>query len=691
MSSNNNTSRQRILIVDDSEMNRSILSDMLDGEFEIIEAADGESAVITLEKMSTEISLVLLDIVMPHMDGFEVLAIMNKYHWIEDVPVIMISAENTPSYVERAYELGVTDFINRPFDARIVHRRVVNTIMLYAKQRRLIGLVADQIYEREKSSSLMVSILSHIVEFRNGESGLHVLHISTMTELLLRSLVQKTDRYHISRSDISLISTASALHDIGKISIPGEILNKPGKLTDKEFAIMKTHAAVGASMLQQLPFHQNEPLVKTAYAICRWHHERYDGHGYPDGLVGEEIPIAAQVVSLADVYDALTSERVYKPAFSHEKAIEMIYAGQCGIFNPLLLECLRDISDSVQEELRVNSLSHRNNREMRNVAEEMLQHEGLTASDRTLRLLERERTKYQFFASMSREIQFEYVSEPPMISLSEWGAKRLSLPSVMVNPLSDGKFVDAIGEENLRTLGEALRHTTPENPIVELEAEIKIQGEPHWHKVVCRATWSEDEPPHYLGAIGKASDVNDEHSHLADLQQRALHDSLTGLFNHTYAMECIKAMLKELPRRDFALLIYDLDHFKEANDQYGHIFGDKVLQYTADTLQRNVRSGDVSARIGGDEFLVFFHYQGDLDKIADRIFNALKGTYEGFPISVSMGIANTAEIGRRYEDLFQCADRALYASKRNGRGQYCFYDASMKDMLSAISSIDDQD
>ena len=309
--------KERILIVDDSEMNRMILADMLEDQYEILEAADGAQGISILQQMSSQISLVLLDIVMPEMDGFEVLAVMNQKKWIEDVPVIMISAESMPSYVQRAYELGVTDYISRPFDSLVVQRRVINTIMLYAKQRKLIKMVTNQMFEKEKNASLMVTILSHIVEFRNGESGLHVLHIQTITELLLKSLLGKTDKYQLSHEDINMIVMASALHDIGKIAIPSEVLNKPGRFTPEEYEVMKTHSAVGASMLKDLPFHQEELLVKVAYQICRWHHERYDGHGYPDGLKGEEIPISAQVVSMADVYDALTSERVYKKAFSH--------------------------------------------------------------------------------------------------------------------------------------------------------------------------------------------------------------------------------------------------------------------------------------------------------------------------------------------------------------------------------------
>ena len=340
--------KQQILIVDDSEMNREILKEILKEDYRILEAANGEECLEELERYGTGISLVLLDIVMPEMDGFEVLAVMNQNHWIEDIPVIMISSEDSESYIRRAYEMGVSDYISRPFDAKIVYQRVLNMIKLYAKQRRLIRMVTDQIYEKERNNRMMIGILSQIVEFRNGESGLHVIHINLITQLLLEQLVKKTGRYQLSWEDRFLIATASALHDIGKIGIDESILNKPGKLTKEEFEIMKTHTLIGAHMLDKLDMYKNEKLVKLAYEICRWHHERYDGKGYPDGLSGEEIPISAQVVSLADVYDALVSERVYKKAFTHEKALEMIQNGECGTFNPLLLQCLLEVQDKLK-------------------------------------------------------------------------------------------------------------------------------------------------------------------------------------------------------------------------------------------------------------------------------------------------------------------------------------------------------
>ena len=347
----------QLLVVDDSEMNREILKEILGKEYRILEACDGEEALKMLEQYGTEISLVLLDIIMPKMDGFEVLAYMNRDKWIEDIPVIMISSEGSESYIRRAYELGASDYISRPFDTKVVYQRVINMIKLYAKQRRLIHLVTDQIYEKEKNNRMMTGILSQIVEFRNGESGLHVLHINILTQLLLEKLMRKSENYDFSWSQQHMIATASALHDIGKIGIDEKILNKPGKLTKEEFEAMKQHTIIGARMLDRLEMYHDEEMMKYAYEICRWHHERYDGKGYPDGLKGEEIPISAQVVSLADVYDALVSDRVYKKAYSHEKAIEMILNGECGMFNPLLLECLVEIQDKVRKELGIKDVN----------------------------------------------------------------------------------------------------------------------------------------------------------------------------------------------------------------------------------------------------------------------------------------------------------------------------------------------
>ena len=344
--------RPLVLIVDDSEMNRVILSEMLKDEYCILEADNGRAALDIVDRYGDELSLVLLDIVMPGISGFEVLAGLSRRSVGDNLPVIMISSEDSDDMVLRAYELGASDYINRPFDSRVVRRRVSNTIRLYAKQRRLTSLLSQQYNERVKNSRMLIDIMAGVMELRNGESGRHVTNIEKLTELLLGCLVQRSDTISLDNEERSTIALASALHDIGKMSIDDAILNKPGRLTPEEFEIMKTHTTIGADMLLELgSHHAGNALMEYAYQIARWHHERWDGKGYPDGLKGDEIPIAAQVVSVADVYDALTSVRVYKDAIPHKEAIQMILDGKCGTFNPLLLDCLLEVQDQIAETL----------------------------------------------------------------------------------------------------------------------------------------------------------------------------------------------------------------------------------------------------------------------------------------------------------------------------------------------------
>lgn len=674
-----NSSKQTILIVDDSMLNRALLADMIGDAYRIIEAEDGEQAVIQLQKEGTGISLVLLDYIMPRMNGFDVLEVMNKNGWMKDIPVIMVSAESDAAYIERAYELGVTDFINRPYDVNIVRRRVMNTLMLYQKQRTLMGMVADQVYEREKSNNLMVYILSHIVEFRNGESGMHVLNVQAMTEMILTQLTSMTDQYGLTADDISLITMASSLHDIGKIAIPEEILNKPGRFTDEEFAIMKTHSAVGSDMLDDLELYKDEKLVKVAREICRWHHERWDGRGYPDGLVGEEIPISAQVVALADVYDALTSQRVYKPPFSHEEALRMIREGECGAFNPLILECLTAVADDLENRLNRGVTGREISADSLHWADVTLDAGGAEASSRTLELLDRERMKYHFFASMSNEVQFEFTEEPPMITLSDWGERKLGLPELIRDPYHDEAFLAVFGQENLTELSQRLRSTTPEEPLIDMELEVTVGGETRWLHALIRARWSDDPVPVYEGSIGKFIDIDDRQAELRDLQFKAYHDPLTEVVNGAFARKVITERLGAADEWDrhndrHVLVLCDLDFFKQANDTYGHQFGDRVLQHFAERLQDSVRDGDVVARVGGDEFLLCMECPVDPQPLIERIHGSLEGQFEGFPLSVSMGVATTDDEVRDYDELFRRADMALYHKKRDGRGGYVFYD-----------------
>ena len=342
---------EKVLIVDDSDINREILSAILKNQYEIIEAASGEQCIEKIKSAGEEISLILLDLIMPGMSGFDVLNYLNDNRLIGKIPVITITGDESDNSVREAYEKGVSDYITRPFDARVVYRRVSNTVNLYSRQKRLIREIENEANEKWQNRTMLVEILSQIIEFRDGDESdcNHARHMLDLSRRLLERLIVKTDKYAVAGREIELISTASALHDIGKVAIDKNIVGKKGRLTAEEFEIMKTHTIIGEEMLNNIPAYSDDPLIKYAKEICRWHHERYDGKGYPDGLKGDDIPVSAQVVSVCDVYDALISKRPYKPAYPREKAIKMIRDGECGAFNPLLVECLIETESSPEE------------------------------------------------------------------------------------------------------------------------------------------------------------------------------------------------------------------------------------------------------------------------------------------------------------------------------------------------------
>ena len=501
--------KPKILIADDSAMNRAILVEMLGDGYDVIEAENGREAVRVLQS-APEIDLLLLDIMMPEMDGFEVLEQMKRYGWIDEIPVVMISAENGSAYVERAYDLGATDFISRPFDMAIVRRRVTNTLMLYTKQKQLVGLVARQVYENQKSNNLMINILSHIVEFRNGESGSHVLHIHTATELILNHLVKKTDKYKLSAADIAMIGTASSLHDIGKINIPEEILNKPGRLTKEEFDIMKTHTTIGAHILENLPFQQDEPLVKVSYEICRWHHERWDGRGYPDGLKGEEIPIAAQVVALADVYDALTSERCYKKAFDHDTAVHMILNGECGAFNPLLMECLTEVADELHRALTDNEAAAQMNfgSASRKITDALLQENDLPETGRLENALQIEQQKHTFYVDHTPDLQLDYNEVSDTVTMSEWGVRHLHCPREM--PFKNAMETLLVSANDRSAMLDAITKTDADHPDTDVTVLLSVDGLMRWYKVYIRTLWARGEETTRVGIVMQAEDVHEK-------------------------------------------------------------------------------------------------------------------------------------------------------------------------------------
>lgn len=521
--------KDTILIVDDNDTNRELLSEMLGDEYGILEAANGKEALAVLEKESARVSLILLDMIMPEMNGLELLEVLKNNGTLIDIPVIMISTDDNADIIHKAYETGVTDYIRRPFDCTIVRKRCDNVISLYSKQKKLVGLFADQFYEREKNSRLLIDILAHIVEFRNNESATHVINVQSYSEILLKELVKITDKYGLDEKDIQLIANVAALHDIGKISIPDEVLNKPGRLTDEEFKIMKSHSAVGSQMLADLPFHREEPLVKLAYAITRWHHERWDGRGYPDGLVGDDIPIGAQVVSLADVYDALTAERCYKKAFSHETAIEMILNGECGKFNPLLLDCLRNRAEEMRLVKEGGGSGVKTEDEIKSFARELLKSDALYSSDRLLHMLEYEKMKNRFFEGITGGCSFDYNATTKILTLSKKAADVLGINESIFDPVHDASLISLFGKETLSEIASKLRAGSSQSPITQLFLHQVVMPDStgkltqsfrlsftaedagnyptnvkcNTYRLICRSAWTLEAPERYTGAIGK--------------------------------------------------------------------------------------------------------------------------------------------------------------------------------------------
>ena len=350
---------------------------------------------------------------------------------------------------------------------------------------------------------------------------------------------------------------------------------------------------------------------------------------------------------------------------------------------------LQEVAAELPEQLQTRDESRTAQLEMRSVAQEMHHYEELSASERTLQLLEHERMKYSFFAAMSQEIQFEYTVDPPIVTLNTWGADKLGLKETVMDPLHNDNVRGIMSEESVEGLVAALHNTTPAQPVIKYQCKTVIDGEARWCRIIARATWSADEPPVYTGAIGKAVDIHDSQMKLAALERLASHDTLTGLLNHASAKKQIVERIEDRPGSQFAMVIFDLDHFKNANNTYGHIFGDNVLKFLADRLQESIRGADIAARVGGDEFLLFLEYGGELDPIVSRIYSSISGSmFEDFPICLSMGIAPTDVVGTDYDALFHAADQALYKVKRSGRGRYAFYDESMRDMLSVISPIE---
>ena len=634
------THKETILIIDDAEINRSLLIDMLGNEYFIIEAVDGKDGLDKFHRYQDQIDLILLDLIMPQLDGFQFLEAINQEGLQGEIPVILISADDSPESIDRAYSLGATDYINRPFNLNIVSRRVENTILLYKKQNALIDLINLQINEKEKRNAKMINVLSTAVEFRNGELSSHILTIREITKLLIEAIIKLHPQYNISKAKQADIINAAALHDLGKISIPENIINKPGRLTKEEFEIMKTHSLIGAQMIEGMHDEEDDDMISYAKEIAHYHHERYDGKGYPEGLKGDEIPFSAQVVSIADVYDSLTSGRVYKPPYSHEKSMHMIKSGECGVFNPILIEALNYCDQELQDLLH-NSNAIVSLIDSNEITRDIIENH-LEVSSRSISLFEEERTKFEFLTILSNEVLYDYNGESDILKFSGLGYEQLGLPMTIPNFSKNRDVIKILPQEILDEIidkvylnGNSVDHTVKEQYLITLPS-----GETKWYEFTMRTIWSKTVEPQLRSVIGKMVDVNNQKVEMNKLHDIATKDSLTKLYNRQYAKTIANQYFLNQKDQQALVIFLDIDKFKNINDTRGHSFGDKVLKHIGEVLLNATRNDDIVCRIGGDEFIVVFTDIKDKktsEMLTQRIFENLCKDFDGYPLSVSIG------------------------------------------------------
>lgn len=671
--------RRTILVVDDIELNRAILCEMFQAQYAILEASNGQEALDLIEQYEEQITIILLDVVMPVMDGIEVLHRLRSTGRIKKIPVILITAENNESTALEGYTIGVSDIVNKPFNPEIVIRRVENIVELHDHRRNLEERLEEQ-YETlrrqeekiKQANNFVIDTLSTVVEFRDNESGSHVRNIRRITKNLLTSLSNQYEEYFYSQERISMIADAAALHDIGKIVIPDAVLLKSGKLTPEEFEIMKTHTVRGCEILEKLGYDKTEDYYRYCYEICRHHHERWDGKGYPDGLAGEDIPLCAQVVSLADVYEALTSKRVYKDAYSEEKAVSMILNGECGCFNPRLLDCFMSVIDSLSEETGEGAEAYSD------VIPPQV-HLSDELSERTLRLLELERQKYRTLSDLTGDITFDYDMSRNVLTFSERYIENISDNFKIEDASEQIHRTDLLMQEDKNLLWDTVSGLSPTRDTCRLELQVRTRsGEFEWFEVYMSSIWDTEGNQNCISMIGKLTNIHTSKMEAVKLKKKANTDPLTGVFNRAAVEELVSDCLQK--EQTSALFFLDLDYFKEINDSQGHTYGDEVLRLVGKGLKNLFRDGDVVGRIGGDEFVVFLKdiaLRKDLEAKASQVCSLFykigREMQYRHALSGSVGIACCPQDGTTFAVLLDHADKALYQAKNSGKNQYVFY------------------
>lgn len=677
-------SRKKLLIVDNTGKNKILLGELFSPDYEMIEVNDNVKAIEVLRNNGCELAAVFLSIVMPVIESLDFLEYLNKEKMVDKIPVFLIFEDTTTDVMSKGFHLGAADIIEQSVSPVIIKRRVESVIELFQHRNHLDTLVEQQTNASQEllhTKNSVIETLSTVIEFRSEESNRHVKQIQQMTKMLLMEIVKQNPQYQLSLEDISIMSQAAAMHDLGKICIPDTILNKPCKLTPEEFQVMQTHTIRGCDILNHVVIAGEQQLIQYSYEICRYHHERWDGQGYPDGLREDEIPISAQVVSIVDVYDALVSKRVYKEAFSHEKALQIIEKERGRAFNPMLVACFMQIAQQIRAEVYAS-------KEGTSVVQSQafgtsdcaFVSDSIETKERNIHLLNLENERFHILSKLSNEIIFEYDRRNNSIEFSKNFQDVFGESYQISDALKFWKMTQMIDKDDKKWINLALRKVTAEAPTHRLEAKLKdASGNEMWFEIYINTLWEKSDAKSWNRCIGKITDIHELKSESIYWQRCAMHDALTGLYNKEAIKIKICQWIDESDTEELALLFIDIDNYKMINDTYGHDIGDLVLENFAVALKRQFQANTSIGRIGGDEFLIAIKGKENIEHLTEKlhrvydVFKEITIPRLNKSISASIGISLYPKDGEDYATLFKKADQALYHSKKNGKNQFQFF------------------
>jgi len=647
------------------------IGEMLKDSYIIIANEDINEAIDSLRVYGIQAALIILDTNIKNGKTGHILELIDSTYISRHTPIVLVCTENNMDIINRAVNIGAVDFIERPFNSEKIQQEIKSIISYSERVKKLKSDLYEEALQNEKGINVIANVVSHILEFKNRESELHVHNVRLMAELLANEVQKRGISNAIDKRKIHLFGLASALHDIGKLKIPDEVINKPGKFTKEEYDIMKEHSIKGAEMLRGIGVDIDGDLYRFAYNICRWHHERYDGSGYPDGIEGDNIPIEAQIVSIVDAYDAMTSERVYKPPMTHEEAIESIKNGECGAFNPKLIECI--IETEVLQYVKSGAMRE---------SEGDNQYSNTEYRREQLEVVDKRHKNQAFYAEMSMEIRFEYYKEKDVLYISRYGANKLGLGNIVEKPRKSDKLNAIFKNLDIKELFEEVDNTDGDENIT-LNRELRCDGtfgeEYRWHRIVIRKMYNEGM---YTGFIGIAIDIDEETRKIEQMRISTSTEYLTGAYTREAGERIIKDEIRakyesDGESKELALAVFDIDDFKDINNKHGHPFGDCILKDIVKKTKESIRYKDIVVRMGGDEFIILLKYDYGVQDIIERVHSQIASNYRGIDVSISMGIVTTEHIKERmtYESMYLYADKAMYSVKNNGKGSYMFYTA----------------